>query len=162
MGCDIHMFTEKKIGNRWETADFFHYVPNEKEEMELTRMEFMGDRNYHLFALLANVRNGFGIEPISTPRGIPKDLSEFVKVWYETEKSWTFGHSYLTLRDILEFQPEQYHYEDEDEEYLDEEDETLDCFIEKLKDRVKEIWWRFDYHPEEYLDNFRLVFWFDN
>lgn len=192
MGCDIHMFTEKKIGDRWETADFFHYAPGIFNEIELTRLEFMGDRNYRLFARLADIRNGYGVEPIDTPRGVPKDLSEYVQNWYDTEHGWTFGHSYLTLRDILEFKPTEDVYiggyttqqnanmieagldpsnfsiyeepEGEHKVYVEfqEKDETFEWFIEKLKERVEDIWWTFAYKPEEYLDNFRLVFWFDN
>lgn len=192
MGCDIHMFTEKRVGNRWETADFFHYEPNAKGEMELTRLEFMGNRNYRLFARLAGIRNGYGIEPIDTPRGVPKDLSEYVQGWYDVEHDWTFGHSYLTLRDILEFKPTEdlpsggyttqenanmieagldpsnfLIYEEPEGDHnvyieFQEKDEAFEWFIEKLKERVEDIWWEFAYHPEEYLDNFRLVFWFDN
>ena len=43
-----------------------------------------GDRNYNLFAILANVRNGTafagcktgeGFNPISNPKGVPSDAS---------------------------------------------------------------------------------------
>lgn len=33
------------------------------------------DRNYHVFSLLADVRNGGGIQPIDEPRGLPDDMS---------------------------------------------------------------------------------------
>ena len=46
--------------------------------------EWFGDRNYDLFAMLANLRNGVGfagrrrgevLDPIDEPRGIPEDAS---------------------------------------------------------------------------------------
>lgn len=195
MGCDIHMYMEKKVNDRWETADFFHYAPNRRGEMELTRIEFMGDRNYKLFARLADVRNGYGVQPIAYPRGVPKDLSDYVRNWYNVEHDWTFGHSYLTLREIFEFKPTEdapiggyvtarekelieldeldiesdsiFIYDEpqgESKEWIEfaEEDETLQWFVEKLKQRMLEIDWEFEYRPEQFLDNYRLVFWFDN
>jgi hypothetical protein len=48
--------------------------------------EIYHERNYSLFALLANVRNSAGVKPISEPRGLPEDVSEIVKKisdqWY--------------------------------------------------------------------------------
>lgn len=70
MGCDIHMIVEVKRGGKWE-----HH-----EEL----IGIYDGRNYSLFAMLANVRNGSGFAgcdigdgfiPIDMPRGLPDNLS---------------------------------------------------------------------------------------
>jgi len=52
------------------------------------RFEWYGDRNYNAFAILADVRNGYGFAgcdtgdgfvPISTPKGFPDDMCEEVR-----------------------------------------------------------------------------------
>lgn len=77
MGCDIHLYVEKLNEHKeWELVP-----PPEDAKYG----EWFGDRNYSLFAMLADVRNGVGfagvdtgnrVEPIAMPRGIPKDASE--------------------------------------------------------------------------------------
>jgi hypothetical protein len=59
MGCDIHWVFQKKAAHGWVD------VPS----------EYDGHRHYYLFAMLAGVRNNFGVEPISEPRGLPKDFA---------------------------------------------------------------------------------------
>lgn len=68
MGCDIHSVAQVKIKGKWKTV----------------LQDVAGDnRNYDTFAVLANVRNGYGFAgvdtgdgfiPISQPRGYPKDF----------------------------------------------------------------------------------------
>lgn len=90
--------------------------PNSKQEYfrnlpKMTSVPF-DDRNYMLFALLADVRNGRGfagvythdpIEPLSEPRGVPRDASFG---WLETVDSWDVdmhSHSYFTLEELIAF-----------------------------------------------------------
>ncbi len=69
MGCDIHAMWQAQIDGAWTDIE----------------SEYNQDRNYRLFAVLANVRNyGGGFEnilhsmdvvhPISLPRGYPEDF----------------------------------------------------------------------------------------
>lgn len=67
MGADIHGVFQRRVNDEWLD------VPS----------EYTWDRHYALFALLANVRNGFGfagvvtgqaVKPIATPRGLPDDF----------------------------------------------------------------------------------------
>ena len=74
MGCDIHLFVEVKTENGWE----LYSSPNIQ-------------RNYSLFAKLANVRNYGNIVPISEPKGLPEDVSFLVRK--EREDFDTDGHS---------------------------------------------------------------------
>ena len=76
-----------------------------------SRRVFHG-RNYDLFAILADVRNGRGFagistgrgfEPISTPRGLPADVCERVRA---ISDSWSIdghSHSYHTLAQLTAF-----------------------------------------------------------
>lgn len=58
MGCDIHLYGEKK---------------DENGEYEICWEDESHNRQYAMFAFLAGVRNYGAITPISEPRGIPKD-----------------------------------------------------------------------------------------
>jgi hypothetical protein len=66
MGTDIHIYAERWAGAGWHRSPIV--VPD--------------DRNYWAFAILADVRNGYGfaghdtglpLTPIAPPRGIPPD-----------------------------------------------------------------------------------------
>lgn len=74
----------------------------------------LNDRNYTLFALLADVRNGRGfagvvtgnpIIPLDQPRGVPSNASHG---WLEEVESWDVdmhSHTWFTLRELLEPNP---------------------------------------------------------
>lgn len=116
MGCDIHFFTEaRQADGTWKHADprvlNKYYEPdNGEREYELESVYF--GRNYRLFAILANVRNGYGfagvdtgdaLVPIADPRGLPDDVSAAVR---EESDSWGVdghSHSYFTLQELLDF-----------------------------------------------------------
>ena len=111
MGCDIHIYVEKKVDGIWVSADEWKsyedgrmFVPYEKE--------FYNKRNYDLFAILANVRNGRGFagcytgegfNPITNPRGIPDDVCEAVKFEYGAWDGDGHSHSYFTVKELLEY-----------------------------------------------------------
>lgn len=93
MGCDIHMIVEVR--------------KSAKEPWRPVSRPGYGDRNYDLFAILANVRNRHGFEPIAEPRGLPDDISHEDN-WAmdeDGERVWLGDHSYtwLTLAEILGF-----------------------------------------------------------
>lgn len=104
MGCDIHCYAEKLIDGKWVHLTGFE---NRYEEISVHPYS---SRSYRLFSLLADVRNGRGfagcltgdrIEPISKPRGLPEDVSDFVR-----EESNEYGedghsHSWLLLSELL-------------------------------------------------------------
>ncbi|MBC1937765.1 hypothetical protein HCA69_15455 [Listeria grandensis] len=103
MACDIHVMIEKvnKENGEWDT----YLEGNEGFYLHI-------DRNYDLFAILADVRNGYGFArcdtgdgfvPIARPRGIPNNASDnyldYVKEWGSDGHS----HSCLTVREIQNF-----------------------------------------------------------
>jgi len=112
MGCDIHFYTEvKQPDGSWVLHGS---VSNEgdSEGEWLSADELYDGRNYNLFAILANVRNGRGFagiktgegfNPISEPRGIPEDVSAEVAKIIEQWDCDGHSHSHHTLRQLLEF-----------------------------------------------------------
>lgn len=114
MGCDIHLFTEvkRKINNveRWVNSDYWEINPyyrygDDKDleyERPLNHVSIFRGRNYELFGILADVR-GVGNPVISEPKGLPEDVSDVVK---EESDRWGIdghSHSYLTLRELVEY-----------------------------------------------------------
>jgi hypothetical protein len=133
MGCDIHLQVERRDKDgKW------HRVPHAdlpcdwcdgddakcyrcKGEGHVVR-EFFHDRNYDVFAILANVRNGYGFagldtgdgfEPIDEPRGLPDDLSDEIRAalrdddWDYDDPQWFWlgdhSHSWLTVQELLDY-----------------------------------------------------------
>lgn len=115
MGCDIHLYVEKKVKGKWVKQSGFvsdYYDPKSeyfgKEEFKSTDTPWSG-RNYRLFSVLADVRNGRGfagidtgnaIEPISKPKGLPVDVSPEVRSVSEDWGCDGHSHSYLTLSEL--------------------------------------------------------------
>ena len=124
MGCDIHSFVEKKNveTGKWEQIRGFKSDYYDENDEYFSTDEFKNGktildcRNYSEFAILADVRNGYGfagcdtgdaIEPIDMPRGLPIDVSDEVK--WESDDYGCDGHSHswLTAKDIKDYAPEK-------------------------------------------------------
>lgn len=120
MGCDIHVHVEyKKVlftgydadnkpqyESKWICGDYFHknpYFGSDEYEKEWSLVGLCDSRNYAMFSILANVRNYGKTEYIDEPRGIPEDVTEMVK---EDAENWGVdghSHSYLTLKELIDF-----------------------------------------------------------
>ncbi len=107
MGTDIHFYTEVKDGDKWVTANKW---TDKYNDGELYADEMYDGRNYSLFGMLADVRNGSGFAgcdlgdgfiPIAEPRGIPGDASAEVKAEWERGGDHTPTH--LTLSELLKY-----------------------------------------------------------
>src|SRR4030095_14523751 len=119
MECDIHLCVEVKKNGEWRRS-----LPPKPLDESLAKQAKSGDayyvrcaavtwyddRNYNTFAMLANVRNGYGFagcdtgdgfQPISKPRGLPKDLSAEVlaisKDAGDEHDIWLGDHSHSWL-----------------------------------------------------------------
>lgn len=131
MGCDIHMWAEvkkkypnPKVKPQWEVVgrvfknDYF----NNKEVPTLFEDGYSfgepytehpyRNRNYNLFSILADVRNGYGFagvdtgdgfKPISKPKGVPKNCSEFYKKQVEEWGVDGHSHSYFSLKELKDY-----------------------------------------------------------
>lgn len=138
MGTDIHCYVERR-----EADGAWHLLPPPARDLDRwprvatddgyvspfwgpgfyegpvtpgssLRYHWYGNRNYDVFAVLADVRNGTGFAgcrtssgfvPVSEPRGIPEDgLSAELNALVPT---WDHSVSYLTLRELLAIDWEQ-------------------------------------------------------
>lgn len=114
MGCDIHTHVEiySKNQKRWINGDLFRMNPfynkdeESDEEREFTVIEVCGNRNYGLFAILANVRNYGDTEYIDEPRGIPNDCNEKIKEDFGYWGCDAHSASYFTLKELMDFYKE--------------------------------------------------------
>lgn len=102
MGCDIHMYVEIKKGKDWYNVDYFRRGYNNGDVYY--HVPIYDSRNYALFATLANVRNYGNTEYIDEPRGLPEDMTDYVRLEWDDTWYWD-GHScsYLTLQELIDF-----------------------------------------------------------
>jgi hypothetical protein len=102
MGCDIHSSAEVREAGVWRKID--RIWPCEYGDDGLTAEPY-SIRNYSVFAILADVRNGNeSITPIAKPRGWPEDVTAETNQqhWHWLEAD---GHSFSwhSLRHLLEY-----------------------------------------------------------
>lgn len=121
MGTDIHMHVEAQgtENNRWRKFNRHFSYSNDIFERSSTHIDLgWGDtRNYDVFAMMADVRNGRGFAgvdlgdgfiPIAEPRGVPEDSDYSIQ---EEAEQWGVdghSHSYLTLRELLDLEHSGY------------------------------------------------------
>jgi len=112
MGCDIHLFVEKKEMVEWASVDKWELDEHAQELRVPYGSAFYDDRNYSLFSILANVRNGYGVAgidtgngyiPISEPRGLPNNISSLVQNESVSWGSDGHSHSWFTLKELLDY-----------------------------------------------------------
>lgn len=117
MGCDIHFFVETRGANgKWESRDKIW----KDSTGEFTLLEQFGDRtfnmhkdepphkyidrDYFLFAILADVRNDYPDEKktpfIEEARGIPDDVSAEVKAVFDMWGEDGHSHSWFLLPEV--------------------------------------------------------------
>ena len=88
----------RRADGTWE------FMPGPKDKYGSS--DYYNGRSYFLFALLANVRNGYGekaLVPFSKPRGLPDNISPEVKKRYIKWKGDGHSHSYFTIDELLGF-----------------------------------------------------------
>lgn len=114
MGTDIHFYAETRPT---ETSDWSSVDQRKLDEfMGILAVpfgkSFYSSRNYDLFAILADVRNGTGFagvptssgfNPISPPRGLPAKLDPRIQEQADSFASDGHSHSWFTLDEILAF-----------------------------------------------------------
>lgn len=113
MGCDIHLFVERKSGGEWRSVDEWAKVDEEHSFPEVVyEKQFYNGRNYRLFGVLANVRNGHGfagvktgepVKPIDMPRGLPSNVSHPVKACAAAWDCDGHSHSWFELPELLAY-----------------------------------------------------------
>jgi hypothetical protein len=92
MGCDIHMFVEKK---------------DEAGKFQLLAINPYDHRQYGLFGWLAGVRNYSDVPPISAQRGFPEDASAKTSEQYEVWSGDAHSASWLSVSELASFDYQQ-------------------------------------------------------
>ena len=115
MGTDIHLCVEMRDPfDVWHSLD--HWSTDEYDEPGQQSVSYENrwytHRDYDVFAILADVRNGRGFAgivtgdgfvPISADRGVPDDMSPEVRAYHEHGGLGDHSFSHLTLRDLVEY-----------------------------------------------------------
>ena len=164
MGCDIHLFAEVKKRKsfkdklmfwkpkKWANVDKFsknelyEEYPDEEGEFEIKREDrfYTGGRCYNLFAALAGVRSEHFNEqvvPVSSPKGLPFDISDIVKAESDRYGSDGHSHSFNTLGELMNYDWSPW-------------GETCDSFLNEVIPKMKSL-------SRKYC-NVRIVYFFDN
>ncbi len=167
MGCDIHMHVEFKSprwsdDTNWKCGDYFTITDPTDTNCMPEYVGLLECRSYSRFAVLADVRNRGDYPYISSPKGFPKDATDYVKKEYECWRYDAHSCSYLTMREIVEFH-ESVKPMNEFGGYI------LEPLIERLVRRADELNILYDFEVENptpsalrKMENIRIVFWFDN
>ena len=120
------------------------------------RMSPYSRRNYSLFSVLADVRNGGQIVPIDSPRGLPDDIHPFSHQMLSGDHS----QSWLLLPELIEYNWEnvmKIFNKEEEDAGSDKEP----CITEKWASFVGELMEVAEYLKIPYSD-IRIVFDFDS
>jgi len=112
MGCDIHLFTERKRHIRdeekWINMDYWQYNPyydseDPDGESEMEVKSFYRGRDYDMFSVLANVRNYSDNNFIIEDRGLPDDICQITKKEADRWKGDAHSHGYYTLKELIDY-----------------------------------------------------------
>ena len=111
MGCDIHIYRERKVNGNWETSttetvnyygegEEYTSVSNGIDSFEEGAVRYVG-RNYNLFSFLSGVRS-YGetwfMDPIAEDRGFPEDICDVNKQLLDDCD--LHSHGYVTLAEL--------------------------------------------------------------
>ena len=166
MGADIHSCVELKnaLSQKWELAaqEIFPLDDSARKwyKKDFTSQPF-SEQSYALFGFLADVRNYSRCPPIATPRGLPSDWGENE----HPEDGDYHSHSWLLLRELLEFDYQQKFLAQREDNYID-------------SGEILQIWGSYITYQEHLGERYfktleilsslgepncvRVVFWFDS
>ena len=158
MGCDIHMFIEKKANEKydiWERVSLY-YINEYTHDLECA--EPYNGRDYELFSLLAGVRGWY--EPFDFCRGLPDSVSSKIEAEHAGWGMDCHSTSWYDLCElnlfIKEFKLNNAETEVEKEEgMIPRLEKFWEGIVNYLEFAGEFVW---DIKPNKY----RIVFWFDN
>lgn len=154
MGCDIHIVLERKYNNKWigitdYSTNPYHLIRENDKFKFKWYCNLVTMRNYRRFAALAGVR-GNGPEP----KGIPVDISDLSLMIVNYWESDGHSHSFMSLKEASKILIDTLEIKD------NEWDEDSLKMIKECSMMV--IFGIDDDNLDDNLDDYRIVFWFDN
>ena len=102
MGCDIHLYGERKIEGVWTALDNFKEDEDGYSGIDDYKNGAYYGRNYILFGVIAGVRKD-NIQQFGT-KGLPGDVSMEVKKLSDQWDCDGHSHSFLSLKELLSLQ----------------------------------------------------------
>lgn len=116
MGCDIHLTVEYRdpVTRAWRNDELREQTDYEEKYLSNGEYDqrYYTSRNYDLFAILANVRNGYGFAgsdtgdgfvPIASPRGVPDDATDIYRQWVDQWSGDGHSHSWFTVAELMAY-----------------------------------------------------------
>jgi hypothetical protein len=175
MGCDIHIFAERRKAADSDWQPVFNHFTLDRFDQEYYKKD-KGDkpfdwRSYSMFAFLAGVRNYDRCDPISEPKGLPSDVSQYVRDDYKKWDGDAHSDSYLTLKELIEFDYDKEFWNRRVTKQLSTNSWTGAGLAEEGEGKIisyrENLGEFFFVHLEELKalgepENVRIVFWFDN
>lgn len=165
MGCDIHIVVEKKWNDRWVglrelgfmTVDERDPIFREDRDGRRFPVRYVASpawsRNYDLFAEIAGVR-GAGPEP----RGMPDNASELTQMLSEQWGCDGHSHSWLLMDEAL---PIFIKHQLGERWMVDAARNNVLSGEARARAEALDVLFGIEYGDAP-LDDFRIVFWFDN
>ena len=136
MGCDIHAYVEEKIDNEW------HMVSKV--------MGSGNDRDYEFFTHLCGVRSNSPSDG-PDPKGLPDGVSVVVRKFSERWDCDGHSHSYETAKEFVDKKLVI-------QRLRNDEDKTNGVSYDWHSWKILE----YEIHDNENIEDFRVIFWFDN
>lgn len=153
MGCDIHVVLEKKWNDMWVGVKEYTstrgnvFNPQTREWSERFIFCKTTTRNYDRFAKLAGVR-GEGPDP----KGLPEDASDLSRMLYG-DNCDLHSHSWHSLQEAAQI-------------FLASEGDPAELFLldkpDPRRDEPYAYYFDVDLYDDESLDDYRIVYCFDN
>ena len=149
MGCDITSFVEYRDRNTGDWTPIKMRVVRYDNDIDAGHDVYPVDiRNYELFGILAGVRVCCA-DPIVEPRGIPSDVSDYVRGKYEENEDVWHTPSWYSLYELK--------LAVKDKDRYDEEERGLIQGVINAIEFMRDAAWVFNDDIDV-----RMVFWFDN
>ncbi len=151
MGCDIHVHFEIQIDNKWEYYGIGDF-----------------ERSYRFFSRLAGVRAyDKSVTPIAPNRGLPDDITLMTKQHVADWGIDGHSHSWISSKEYCELYDEFNSVINEvaakllnEDFYRVNFDNTPYLFnnaFHEFYTELPDVDW-----PPEHVQDFRMIFWFDN
>lgn len=164
LSADIHYVIERKLGDKWvgvfstvftPRQPMIISIPDERLDVSADRtfLSFR-ERNYTLFAALAQVRSGDGDSKAGQkPKGLPGDISDLAKLSVDDWGSDGHSHTWFPMSEFISewIKCDEAMAKAAVTEKISPKGDEIRPFI----DTVIDTW-------DDELDTLRIVLWFDN
>lgn len=145
MGCDIHLFLERKTPKGWVAN-----TPYGVDDWDSTIQVIDNyPRCYLLFGILAGVRC-YDPTPLGQPRGVPKDCSQEYKDFVDKWGPDGHDHSFFNVAEIISCI----------NEYTEDQKKVLEEFVQHILKMIA-VMHPYQAHLEQ-PEDYRICFFFDN